>query len=170
MFFNCRIKNVGQTTADDGVVKSEDKDEEENSEDEDPAALGLQDAAGLNCLGDHVKHLWLKRKPRLDSNYTKAAWMICVQPDVIADVTIRGAGSDERLAMERVIEKLHHPPCPNKSKQLRGKTITQIIDLFWDEYKAFRDRSSPFHKPGRFLTNDALNGRSFIWHQKYSEL
>ena len=69
MFFNCRIKNVGQTTADDGVVKSEDEDEEENSEDEDPAALGSQDAAGLNCLGDHVKHLWLKRKPWLDSNY-----------------------------------------------------------------------------------------------------
>ena len=169
MFFNCRIKNLGQTTVDDRVMESEDEDKEEDREDEDPAALGLQDAAGLNCLGEQVKHLWLKRKPLLDSDYAKAAWMLCVQPEVIADVALRGAGSVERLAMERVIEKLHHPPCPNKSKELRGKTMSWIVDLFWDEYKAFRDRSPPFHKPGRFLTNDAINGRSYIWHQKYSE-
>ena len=95
--------------------------------------------------------------------------MLCVQPEVITNVALRGGGSDEHLAMERVIEKLHHPLCPNKPKQLRGKTFTQIIDLLLDEHKTFKDRSYPFHKPDRFLTDNVLNGRSFIWHQKYSE-
>ena len=94
--------------------------------------------------------------------------MLCVQPDVMEDVAIRGAQTDERLAMERVIEKLHHPPCPNKSKELRGKTITQIIDLFWDEFRTFTERLAPFNRPSRFLTDDANQGRSYTSHQKYS--
>ena len=160
LFFGCRVVNAGQEILGDGVVES-DEDEGEDSEDE--------DAAQRSGLGEIVMRLWLKRKPLLDSDYAKAAWMLCVQPDVMEDVAIRGAGADKRLAMERVIDKLHHPPCPNKSKDLRGKTSTQIIDLFWDEFRAFRERSAPFNRPGRFLTDDAKEGRSYMWHQKYSE-
>ena len=152
LFFSRRIENAG--------VGESDNDAGADSDDE--------DAVHNRGLGGVMMSLWLKRKPLLDSDYAMAAWMLCVQPDVMEDVAIRGARADERLAMERVIEKLHYPPCPNKSKELRGKTITQIIDLFWDEFQTFTKRLAPFNRPGRFLTDGANQGRSYTWHQKYS--
>ena len=137
---------------DDGIVDSED----ENKEDD-----------GNTKLGDMIAHLWQRRKTRLDGDYAKAGWMLCVQKDVYADVEQRPPGVDERLAIERVITKLHSPPCPNESRGVKGKSMAQIIDIFWDEYQAFTDKTAPFDKPGRFLTDDGFAGRSYLWHQKY---
>ena len=45
---------------------------------------------------------------------------------------------------------------------------SDIDDEFWTECKDFTDQTGPFSKPGRWLTNDALKGRSHLWHEKYS--
>ena len=165
MFFHYRVEKARQEILSDQVLESDEGTEDDSGEEDSDDG----DSSATSCLGEMVMRLWLKRKALLDSDYAKAGWMLCVQPDILADVALRGAGSDERLAMERVIEKLHLPPCPNKSRNLTGKTSTQIIDLFWDEYKAFKDKSPPFNRPGSFLTDGVFNGRSYIWHQKYSE-
>ena len=80
-----------------------------------------------------VMDRWLDRKTLLDTNYAMAGWMLCVQPEVMDDVVVRTATGKEHEAMELVIEKSHYPPCPNKSIEIRGKTMSQIKDCFWDE-------------------------------------
>lgn len=66
---------------------------------------------------------------------------------------------DHRDAIERVITKLYS-----------GETddvIAKNIDIFWDEYKHFQKQTGlGFEHPSRWLTNDALSGRSFLWHEK----
>ena len=127
-----------------------------------------KDTGEDKCLGALVMDCWLERKELLDTPYAMAGWMLCVQPDVMDDVVTRGASQKEHEAMEYVIEKLHYPPCPNKSIDMMGKTIDHIIDCFWNEYRSFKERLYPFNKPGRFLTDDAIQGRSYAWHLKYS--
>ena len=61
------------------------------------------------------------------------------------------------------------PPCPNKHKWTKGKSTSQIIDLFWDEYQQFDMKREPFDKAGRWLADDCLKGRSHKWHYKYSK-
>ena len=129
---------------------------------------GNDDEGQSRCLGDLVMDRWLDRKTLLDTNYAMAGWMLCVQPDVMDDVVVRTATGKEHEAMELVIEKLHYPPCPNKSIEMRGKTMSHIKDCFWNEYRCFTERLYPFNRPGRFLTDDAIQGRSYAWHKKYS--
>ena len=57
---------------------------------------------------------------------------------------------------------------PNTASGIEGKTMDQIVDLFWDEYLSFEKETPPF-KPMRFKTDDALKGISYKWHErKYS--
>ena len=45
---------------------------------------------------------------------------------------------------------------------------SDIVDKFWTEYKDFTNQTGPFSKPGRWLTDNVLKGRSHLWHEKYS--
>ena len=104
----------------------------------------------------------------MNSDYAYAGRMLSVHPEVRHDVKTRPPSGPEREAMERVIEKLHFPPCPNTNPWIKGKSMTQIKDLFWDEYNLFERRKEPFDKAGRWLTDDCQQGRSHLWHYKYS--
>ena len=73
----------------------------------------------------------------------------------------------QRLVMERVINKLHLPPCSNMHVATKGKFIGQIIDLFWDKYENFDLRREYFDKAGRWLTEDCKMGCSHLWYYKY---
>ena len=70
--------------------------------------------------------------------------------------------------MERVVERLHLPPCPNKKVNIDVMTPSEIVDLFWAEYKEFTMKTGHYAKPGKWLTDDVRKGRSHIWHEKYS--
>jgi hypothetical protein len=88
-------------------------------------------------------------------------------PDVRRDVTERLTGV-QRDAMERVVRKLHESPGANKNTAIVGKSVDDIVDLFWDEFKAFRNKTAPFDKEARWNSMHALSGKSHLWHEKYS--
>ncbi len=72
-----------------------------------------------------------------------------------------------RMAIERVITKLHTPPNPNPKTSEEPLEI--ILDIFWKEFDDFQNKTGPYgYCPGRFLTPDALNGNSYVWHHLYS--
>ncbi len=71
--------------------------------------------------------------------------------------------------MERVVARLHIPPCPND--QISGQDMTNIIYSFWQEFKHWQNMTGSYAVcQGQFLTPDALERRSHIWHETYSSL
>lgn len=140
--------------------EDEDEDDEENNDEEEPHENGL---------GNKIKKCWEKREEKLYSDYAWIGRILSVDPDVREDVRLRPLDGTQRDAIERVIAKLHMPPCPNKHEWIEGKSTSEIIDRFWDEYQQFVTMSDPFDKAGRWLTDDCLKGRSHKWHFKYSE-
>ena len=81
--------------------------------------------------------------------------MPAVQDNVVERMT--GVHRDD---IERVVKKLHGPPCPNKSKEIEGESIGDILHMFWLEFKDFQHKTGPFDKEARWLTKTALLGKS----------
>jgi hypothetical protein len=96
-----------------------------------------------------------------------AAWALCVMEDVHKDVRLRLKGA-EHDAIEEVIKRLHLPPCPNKSVDLSKTSLAEIVDTFWNEFKAFQCCTEPFHHLNWCATPYVSSGISHIWHEKYS--
>jgi hypothetical protein len=71
-------------------------------------------------------------------------------------------------AIERVVSRLHKLPCANTHPDVSKMSKADIIDTFWNEFKAFCNKTEPFHQPAQWSTSDVLNGRSHFWHEKYS--
>ena len=90
MFFHYRVEKARQEILREQDLESDEGIEDDSGEEDSDDA----DASATSCLGEMVMRLWLKRKTLLDSDYAKAGWMLCVQSDVVADVALRGAGSD----------------------------------------------------------------------------
>jgi hypothetical protein len=44
----------------------------------------------------------------------------------------------------------------------------QIIDTFWNEFKAFQNCDRPYHDLHKWAGPDVIAGRSYLWHEKYS--
>ena len=126
------------------------------------------EAVDFDGLGTKIKSMWANRKVNLDHDYAITAWILSVMPEVRKDVDARISG-EHREAVERVIERLHLPPCPNKSVDIQKMTPSDIVDKFWDEYKDFSQKLGCFSKPGKWLTRDVMLGLSHRWHEKYSE-
>jgi hypothetical protein len=47
-------------------------------------------------------------------------------------------------------------------------SLAEIVDTFWNEFKAFQCCTEPFHHPNQGATPDVSSGRSHIWNEKYS--
>lgn len=139
------------------ATQAESGDEESDEESEED---------GENKFGDACIEKWSKRKSKLEHDLAIAGWFFSVHKDVRADVKARST-PEHREALERVIRRMHSPPCFNTSSGIIGKTMDQIVDLFWDEYLLFEKEQGPF-KPARFNTDHALKGISWKWHEKYS--
>ena len=133
---------------------------EEDGVDEDQA----EESMGL---GIKIQRCWEIWKARLQHDYAVTAWALCVMPDVRRGVTEHLTGV-QRDAMERVVRKLHESPGANKNTAIVGKSVDDIVDLFWDEFKAFRNKSAPFDKEAQRNSMHALSGKSHLWHEKYS--
>jgi hypothetical protein len=137
---------------DESVVSSASKDEEANES---------------FSLGSKILWHWEHRKVKIEHEYAITGWALCVMIEVHQDVRERLNG-EHRDAMEKVIKHLHLPPCPNQHPEVLQMTEAQIVDVFWDEFKAFQKLTSPFHEKSRWATPDVAAGRSYLWHEKYS--
>ena len=102
----------------------------------------------------------------MEQDYSIDGWAHSVMPAVRENVVeiMTGVKCD---AIERVITKLHEPPCTNKSKEIEGKSIGDILHKFWLEFKDFQHKTGPFDKEERWLTNTALLGKSHVCHELY---
>ena len=96
-------------------------------------------------------------------DYYISGWDISVMPAVRDDVMKRMTGI-QGDAMERVVTKLHEPPCPNKSNEIEDNTIIDILHIFWLDFKDFQHKTGNFDKESIWLTNTALLGKSHVWH------
>ena len=56
-----------------------------------------------------------------------------IQKDVLECLT--GAHCD---AIEKVVSQLHLPPCPNSNPAVSAMSLHEIIDTFWNEFKALK--------------------------------
>ena len=103
----------------------------------------------------------------MEHDYPIAGWDLSVMPAMRDDVVecMTGVHCD---TIERVVTKLHEPPFPNNSKEIEGKTISDILHMFWLEFKYFQHKTGPFDKEARWLTNTALVGKSHVWNELYS--
>jgi hypothetical protein len=62
------------------------------------------------------------------------------------------------------------PPCPNINPAVSSMSLPNIIDTFWNEFKAFQNCTHPYHEPSRWANYNATKGNSYLWHEKYSIL
>jgi hypothetical protein len=155
---------------DDNVVYAEEPDEDSNEDDEDDDEDADDTASYQLTLSGKIEWHWNHRKEKLEHEYAVTAWALCVMEDVRQDVSLRlnHAGGKYRGAIETVVTRLHQLPCANPHPDVHQMTEGEIIDIFWNEFKAFQHKTEPFHQPARWTSSDVLNGRSHIWHEKYS--
>ena len=113
-----------------------------------------------------VKQSWMKRKQLLEHDFAIAGWALSILPEIREDVKLNLDG-DKRIAIERVIAKLHVVPNPNS--EVATDEVVVIIDTFWKEFGDFQNKTGVYVlRPGRFLLPDAINGNSHLWHELYS--
>ena len=119
-------------------------------------------------LGDMLTMSWNSRKVKLDHDYSIIGWALSVMPEVYKDARER-LTEEHRDKIERAVRKLFTYPYQNKFPDLQGMSKDEIVDLFWDEFKAFCHKTKPFDKAARWNSECARLGKSWIWHEKYSK-
>jgi len=132
----------------------------EDSEDEPEVDPG-------KTLGDTALQLWNTRSIKLKHDYAIAGWAMSVSHEV-REQAITNMKAEDREAIERVVRRLHVVPCPNKHPTIVGKSIDEIVDLFWDEFMTFQKKTKPFDNLARWNAAHAREGKSYLWHEKYS--
>ena len=136
----------------------------EDSDSEEEEAVGQGSSLSM---GECILQTWNKRATKLEHDYAIAGWCFCVLKEVREDVK-ENMTQEHHLALERVVKRLHVPPCPNKSKRIAGMKEGEIVDRFWDEFQTFKKESPPFDSASRWNSQHALQGKSHLWHEKYS--
>ncbi len=92
--------------------------------------------------------------------------VLSLLPEIREDVAERLDGNT-RVAIERVVAKLHILPNPNPKTSEEPLEI--ILDIFWKEFDDFQNMTGPYgYHPGRCFTPDSLNGNFSVWHCLYS--
>ncbi len=60
-----------------------------------------------------------------------------------------------------MVSQLHYPQC--LTKKVVNKSIHEIIDNFWKEFKHFTYRTGPYsYHSSCFENDDALSGQSYL--------
>jgi hypothetical protein len=94
-------------------------------------------------LGDMLTMSWNSRKVKLDHDYSIIGWALSVMPEVYKDACERFTG-EHRDKIERVVRKLFAYPYQNRFPDLQGMSENEIVDLIWDEFKAFLPQDQAF--------------------------
>ena len=134
------------------------------SDDESEVAV---EPADKTSLGQLALDLWIGRSQKLHHDYAITGWALSVSREV-RDHVSRNMLPEHREAIERVVRRLHVVPCPNKDPKVVGADIDDVVDLFWDEFKCFEKKTKPFDNVARWNTQNAVEGKSYLWHEKYS--
>ena len=60
------------------------------------------------------------------------------------------------------------PPSPNTNPNVASMSLHEIINNFWNEFKAVQNGTHPYHEPSHWASSNATRGNLFLWHKKYS--
>ena len=123
---------------DDDVVFSNDttlnSSDDDSDDDDDDVAKATRPPKSFGQL--FMWH-WAKRKHRIEHEYAIAGWALCVLEDVRKDVLSRMTG-EHQSAIDKVIIRLHAPPCANTNSAVSSMSEAEILDTFWNEFKAYQ--------------------------------
>ena len=150
---------------DDDVLFTNDTTPTSSDNDSDDDDIGDDENEKPKSFGRLFIWHWDKRKKNIEHEYAIAGWALCVMEDVRKDVLLRMTG-EHQLAIEKVITRLHAPPNPNTA--VSSMSLPEILDTFWNEFKAYQHRTYPYDAASRWLSQDIVNGNSYLWHEKYS--
>lgn len=144
-------------------MNRQDFDDDDNDDD---SFAEAEEATGIDRVSATFGQIccleWEKRRERLEHPYSITGWALSVEPEVYKDCAARFTG-EHRDAIEEVVRKLHLPPCPNKNPNLPDGP-DRIVELFFEEFKQFRNKLAPFDKAHRWNATTALKGNSHEWH------
>ena len=121
----------------------------------------------IMSFGRQVLWHWNRRKKRIEHEYAITGWALSVVDEVRKDVRARMRG-EHRDAIESVVRHLHVMPCANTNTDVLSMTPVEIVDQFWNEFKSFQNCNRPYNVRSRWATQDVAQGRSYLWHEKYS--
>ena len=76
--------------------------------------------------------------------------------------------AEHRDAIECIVCCLHTVPCPNKDPKVVDEDTEEMNDLFGVEFTCFEKKTKPFDNIARWNTSNAVQGKSYLWHEKYS--
>ena len=113
-----------------------------------------------------VLSAWKARKGKLEHDFAILGWVLSVDPRVREDIRHR-MRRDNRDAVDSLIIKLHVSPCPNRDAV--GLSNKKLIQIFCKEYKDFDKRRGKFAASAWWNSPDCCGGRSYAWHEMYSE-
>jgi hypothetical protein len=131
---------------------------------DDEASAGNKEDEEPSLFGDLLAMSWKIHKVKLDHDYSIIGWVLSIMLEVYKDAKERLTG-EHRDAVEHVVMKLFTYPYPNKFPDLQGLSEDEIVDLFWDEFKAFCNKTRPFDKDAHWNSESARLGKSWIWHE-----
>jgi hypothetical protein len=89
-------------------------------------------------FGRTVLSHWNGRRKKIEHEYAIAWWALSVVGEVPIDVREQMRG-EHRDAIECVIRRLYVDPCANSHPDIRSMSEAEIIDTFWNEFKAFHN-------------------------------
>jgi hypothetical protein len=141
-------------------VDNDTDDEVSNDEPETPDNTTMS-------FAHQVSWHWNKHKLHIEHEYSITAWALCMMGSVRNNVRDRLTGQ-HCDAIEKVVTCLHVPPCPNPNPAVLTMLPHEIIDTFWNEFKAFQNCSHLYHNMSRWAISDCVSGKSYLWHEKYS--
>jgi hypothetical protein len=122
---------------------SEDDLDDNNYDGNDETLTQNNDRWNLS-FGRQILWHWEKRKNKIEHEYA----VLCVMPEVHRDFQEQMTGH-HRDMIEIVANHLHLPPCPNTNPLIAAKSLFEIVDIFWNEFKSFQNSTHPYHEPCR---------------------
>ena len=151
---------------DDNIVFDDAHPQSEDDSDVEPDEFDADtpDVTPYNSVmsfGRQVIWHWSKHKVHIEHEYAIVGWALCVMEDIRKDVMERLTGA-HRDTIEKVVSRLHVPPCPNSNPAISAMSSHEIIDTFWNEFKAFQNRTNPYHDASRWANYDVTIGTSYL--------
>ena len=134
----------------------------DNSEDKDLVDKGMTLRVWL---------LWEREigKKKLEHDHTKAGFALSVDPTVWEYAKQNNhIGESVQRTLDRLVRKLPCHPDPNGKTQ--GKTLDEIVDVFWTEFEDSSWHQGEFDLRSWFQLPDAKHERLHKRHEKYQLL
>ena len=157
------FSDAGDDSDDDdvnAVVNDPVESDDDDDSDEDDSVHELH-------LGEKIALFWKKRREKLITPLSLAAWFCSPSPYIQQDVlAFENEGDREevganRLEIEAVIAKAFYP--------IQDKELGQLIVTFWGEWNQFQTKQGPsFSRRCIWESEEIKQGNDHLWHKLYS--